>query len=147
MAPSWMTISKTLPGGPSKLRTVSARMMWPVEDTGRNSVMPSTMPISTVFHSSVRSIRSILEALGARPSFFGHAAGLGALAAPEFELARGDEAIAPRQALVEPEGLRIGQPVGLGFLQQHTAAAAHLRHLVDWEDQQLAAFAQRGDPI
>src|SRR5436305_446505 len=76
MAPSWITISNTLPGGPWKLSTSSARMMWPVEDTGKNSVRPSTTPISTVFQISVRSIGSILETLGARPSFFGHAATL-----------------------------------------------------------------------
>src|SRR5882757_9249110 len=101
MAPSWMTISNTLPGGLWKPRTSSARMMCPVEETGRNSVRPSTTPISTVFQISVRSIRSILEALGARPAFFGHAAGLGALAAPELQLAGGDDAVGPRQAVLE----------------------------------------------
>src|SRR5215470_14983299 len=117
MAPSWITISNTLPGGPSKFSTSSARMMWPVEDTGRNSVRPSTTPISTVFHKSVGSIPSVLEALGAR------------------------------QAIGKLERLPVGQPIGLGLLQQHSAAAAHLRHLLEGEDQELAALAQRGNRI
>src|SRR5258708_11248677 len=112
MAPSWITISKTLPGGPSKWRTSSARMMWPVEETGRNSVIPSTRPISTVFNSSIRSIRSILETLGARPAFFRHTSGLGALATPELELGRGNQPVGPRQPIGELEGLRVGQAVG-----------------------------------
>src|SRR6266851_9229468 len=98
-------MSNTLPGGPSKCSTSSARMMWPVDDTGRNSVSPSTMPISTVFQISVRSIRSVLESLGARPAFFGHAAGLGALAAPELQLGRRNDPVRPGEAIDEPEGL------------------------------------------
>src|SRR5262245_31407049 len=104
-------------------------MIWPVDETGRNSVTPSTMPISIVFQTSVRSIYSILETLGARPSLFTHAAGLGALAAPEFQLAGGDHLVRPGQSVLEPEGLGVRQAVGLGLLQQHAAAAAHLRHL------------------
>ena len=61
---------------------------------------------------------SVLEALGARPALFGHAPRLGALAAPELQLAGRDHAVGPRQAVVEPEGLRVRQPVGLGFLQR-----------------------------
>src|SRR5690242_7020517 len=147
MAPSWITISNTLPGGPWKFSTSSARMMWPVEDTGKNSVRPSTTPISTVFQISVRSIGSILEALGARPAFFGHAARLGALAAPELQLACRDDAAGPRQPLLELEGLRVGQAVGLRLLQGHAAAAAHLGHLLEREDQELAPLAEGGDRI
>src|SRR5690349_20276768 len=142
-----MTISNTLPCGPSKWRICSARRMWPVEETGRNSVMPSTRPITTVLRNSTRSIRSVLESSGARPALFRHASGLGALAPPELELVGGNHAIAPRQAVRQREGLRIRELVGLRLLQGDAAAAAHLRHLVDREDQQLAAFAQRRDRI
>src|SRR5579883_525659 len=142
-----MTISNTLPCGPSKWSTCSARRMWPVEETGRNSVTPSTRPITTVFRNSTRSIRSVLETSGTRPALFRHASGLGALAPPELELVGRDHPVAPRQAVGQPEGLRIGELVGLRLLQCDAATAAHLRHLVDREDQQLAALAQRGDRI
>src|SRR5215471_3745323 len=104
--------------------------MWPVEETGRNSVMPSTRPITTVLRSRTRSIPSVLETSGARPALFRHASGLGALAPPELELVGGDHPVAPRQAVRQLEGLRIGELVGLRLLQRDAAAAAHLRHLV-----------------
>ena len=59
IAPSWITISKTLPGGPWKCSNSPARMRWPVEETGRNSVMPSMRPSTTVFQSNVRSMSPI----------------------------------------------------------------------------------------
>src|SRR5260370_19035299 len=137
-----MTMSKTLPGGPSKCSTSSARMIWPVDETGRNSVRPSTTPISTVFQISVRSIRSTFECL-LRPLAFTHAAGLGALAAPEFQFGGLDHAVCPRQAIGEFEGLGIAQMISFGFLQRHATAASHFRQLLEGKDQQLVSHAQR----
>src|SRR3569833_3871278 len=142
-----MTISNTLPCGHSKWRICSASRMWPVEETGRNSVMPSTRPITTVLRNSTRSIRSVLESSGARPALFRHASGLGALAPPELELVGGNHPVAPRQAVRQLDGLRVGELIGLGLLQGDAAATAHFGHLVDREDQQLATLAQRGDRI
>src|SRR5216684_5100741 len=130
MAPSWMTISKTLPGGPSKCSTSSARMMCPVDDTGRNSVRPSTTPISTVFQISVRSIRSVPEPLRARPSLAGHLAGLRALTAPEFQLVGRQHPVGPRQAVGQLEGLCVGELATLRLLQRDAAAAGHLGQLL-----------------
>src|SRR5262245_21791536 len=121
--------------------------MWPVEETGRNSVTPSTMPMTTVLASNATSIRSVLEAPGARPALFRHPSGLRPLAAPELQLVSRYHAIGPRQALGEGEGLGVGQSVVLRLLQGHAATPAHLRHLLDREDQKLAAFAERGDRI
>ncbi len=44
MAPSWMITSKLSAFGPVNPRRWPARIRWPVEETGRNSVSPSTMP-------------------------------------------------------------------------------------------------------
>src|SRR3954452_13891866 len=47
MAPSWITTSKTVLPGPVNPISSAARIRWPVEETGRNSVTPSTMPRMT----------------------------------------------------------------------------------------------------
>src|SRR2546425_1697373 len=44
MAPSWMMISKAAARGPTKPSAWPARIRWPVDETGRNSVAPSTSP-------------------------------------------------------------------------------------------------------
>src|SRR5213080_4994269 len=44
MAPSWMTISKAAARGPTNPSAWPARIRWPVDETGRNSVAPSTSP-------------------------------------------------------------------------------------------------------
>src|SRR5690606_38206224 len=46
MAPSWISTSNTLPVE-SKPRKCPASRIWPVEDTGRNSVRPSSRPSSS----------------------------------------------------------------------------------------------------
>jgi len=44
IAPSWMMTLKAAHFSASKPRSSVARIRWPVEETGRNSVTPSTMP-------------------------------------------------------------------------------------------------------
>src|SRR5260370_17723161 len=66
MAPSWMTISNSLPGGPVKPSTASNRMMWLVDDTGRNAVRPSRRPISAALSVSGIAMRSVLAEAHAR---------------------------------------------------------------------------------
>src|SRR6185437_603665 len=44
MAPAWMTISNSFARSPVKSSSDPATIRWPVEDTGRNSVRPSTRP-------------------------------------------------------------------------------------------------------
>ena len=44
MAPAWMTISNSFARSPVKFSSDPATIRWPVEDTGRNSVRPSTRP-------------------------------------------------------------------------------------------------------
>src|SRR5262245_49013029 len=44
MAPSWMKISKVSAVSPRNPRRCPATMRWPVDETGRNSVRPSTIP-------------------------------------------------------------------------------------------------------
>src|SRR5438309_1220384 len=44
MAPSWMMISKAAARGPTNPSAWPARIRWPVDETGRNSVAPSTNP-------------------------------------------------------------------------------------------------------
>src|SRR5438445_4744654 len=44
MAPSWMMISKAAARGPTNPSAWPARIRWPVDETGRNSVAPSTSP-------------------------------------------------------------------------------------------------------
>src|SRR5689334_11586570 len=135
-------MSNTLPGGPLKSRTTSERMMCPVDDTGRNSVRPSMTPITSVFQISARSIPSILETFGARPAFFGHAAGLRPLAPPELELGGRNQPIGPRQTVRQFESLCIRKLVGLRLLQQHAAATSHLRYLLKGKDQEFAPLTQ-----
>jgi hypothetical protein len=44
MAPSWMKTVKAAARSPVKPRKCPARIRWPVEETGTNSVSPSTIP-------------------------------------------------------------------------------------------------------
>ena len=41
-----MTISNTFPGGALKPSTLTKKIRWPVDETGRNSVIPSMIPSS-----------------------------------------------------------------------------------------------------
>src|SRR3546814_14761413 len=56
IAPSWMTISNVPAAAESKPSSSPARTRWPVEETGMNSVSPSTMPSKMI----VRREASIL---------------------------------------------------------------------------------------
>jgi hypothetical protein len=44
MAPSWIEISALAARAPSNPKTCPTRIKWPVDETGRNSVSPSTIP-------------------------------------------------------------------------------------------------------
>src|SRR5574341_1816826 len=46
IAPSWMDMSTLVATSPLKPSQWPTRMRWPVEETGRNSVRPSTSPSS-----------------------------------------------------------------------------------------------------
>ncbi len=45
IAPAWIAISNTLTFSPVKSSRLPARIRWPVEEIGRNSVKPSTRPM------------------------------------------------------------------------------------------------------
>ena len=47
MAPIWMKISKVAARAPVNPRRLPATIRWPVDETGRNSVRPSTIPRAT----------------------------------------------------------------------------------------------------
>src|SRR5687767_1239969 len=51
-----MTTSKVVASSPSKLSHFPARIRWPVEETGTNSVAPSTRPRIAALPSSTQSI-------------------------------------------------------------------------------------------
>jgi len=53
MAPSWINISKVFAFSPVNERRFPASMRWPVDETGRNSVTPSTMPRMQAFMISI----------------------------------------------------------------------------------------------
>src|ERR1700733_7927595 len=64
MAPSWISTTKLSQKAPSprpKKRFTSS--MWPVEETGKNSVMPSTMPRMTARNESDSMIKRPLSRL------------------------------------------------------------------------------------
>ena len=61
MAPVWMAMSKTLALSSSNPSSAPARMRWPVLEIGRNSVRPSTMPITAALASNTRSTRAPCE--------------------------------------------------------------------------------------
>src|SRR6185503_19373738 len=52
IAPAWMTISNSFARSPVKFSSDPATIRWPVEDTGRNSVRPSTRPRMTATRRS-----------------------------------------------------------------------------------------------
>src|SRR5262245_58665720 len=53
MAPNWIRIAKVLPkSSSSKPKKRWTRSRWPVEDTGRNSVRPSTTPRTKALNRS-----------------------------------------------------------------------------------------------
>ena len=60
MAPSWITMSKTLPFSSFRSSRSETMMRWPVEETGRNSVRPSTTPRTSAFTSGAISIGASL---------------------------------------------------------------------------------------
>ena len=55
--------------------------------------------------------------------------------------------VGPGQAVRGLEGLHVGQPAVLVALQPHAAAARHLGHLLEREDQHLAVLADRRDQL
>src|SRR5512143_1480504 len=56
MAPSWMKMMKAFSLRPVKPNQSWARIKWPVEETGINSVTPSTIPSRAAFNNGKRSI-------------------------------------------------------------------------------------------
>ncbi len=55
MAPSWMNTVKAFSLWPVKRSQSCTRMRWPVEETGMNSVAPSTRPSSAAFNQMIAS--------------------------------------------------------------------------------------------
>ena len=54
IAPLWIAMSNTLAASPVKFSSEPARMRCPVDEIGRNSVRPSTMPMTAALtHSNV----------------------------------------------------------------------------------------------
>ncbi|OQC06353.1 MAG: hypothetical protein BWX79_02107 [Alphaproteobacteria bacterium ADurb.Bin100] len=58
MAPVWIAMSKTLAFSSSKPNSAPARIRWPVDEIGRNSVKPSTTPITAALTSRTISTRA-----------------------------------------------------------------------------------------
>src|SRR6266568_7667390 len=82
IAPVWITISNTFAFSPLKPSRSPARIRWPVEETGKNSVRPSTTPSIKAFAGTTRSTaapekRRSGAASGPAPSFSGKGLGLG----------------------------------------------------------------------
>src|SRR3954454_8495889 len=69
MAPNWITTSKISADGNRCLKSIrrSARIRWPVEETGRNSVTPSTTPRNAAWIRVVVSAKALLVRAGAGP--------------------------------------------------------------------------------
>src|SRR6266581_105039 len=63
MAPSWMMISKAAARGPTNPSAWPTRIRWPVDETGRNSVTPSTSPrmMATMKVCTLRAPPGLLE--------------------------------------------------------------------------------------
>ena len=55
MAPVWMAMSNTLPLASSMPSRLPARIRWPVEEIGRNSVRPSTIPMIAALSNRMTS--------------------------------------------------------------------------------------------
>jgi hypothetical protein len=64
MAPTWMVIAKTVAAWWSKLSSDEARIKWPVEEIGRNSVMPSMMPSRMTLIRSGTRVSATIGAQG-----------------------------------------------------------------------------------
>jgi hypothetical protein len=60
MAPSWITMSKTLPFSSFTPRRSETMIRWPVEEIGRNSVRPSTTPSRSAFVREWGSIARVV---------------------------------------------------------------------------------------
>src|SRR5215207_9597996 len=58
IAPVWIAMSKTLAFSSSKPSSAPARIRWPVDEIGRNSVRPSTMPMTAALASKTISTRA-----------------------------------------------------------------------------------------
>jgi hypothetical protein len=58
MAPVWIAMSKTLALSSSKPSSEPARIRWPVDEIGRNSVRPSTIPMMAALTSKTMSTRA-----------------------------------------------------------------------------------------
>ena len=58
--PVWMAMSNTWALASSKPSNDPARIKWPVEEIGRNSVSPSTTPMMAALTSKTMSTRSPL---------------------------------------------------------------------------------------
>ena len=58
IAPSWMTTSNMLRNASETFRVINSfsKIRCPVEEMGSHSVTPSTMPKSTAFNSSIKSV-------------------------------------------------------------------------------------------
>ena len=58
IAPSWMTTSNMLRNSSETFRVMNSfsKIRCPVEEIGSHSVTPSTMPKSTAFNSSIKSV-------------------------------------------------------------------------------------------
>ena len=58
IAPSWMTTSNMLRNSSETFRVMNSfsKIKCPVEEIGSHSVTPSTMPKSTAFNSSIKSV-------------------------------------------------------------------------------------------
>ncbi len=61
MAPVWMAMSKTLALASSKPSSEPARIRWPVDEIGRNSVSPSTTPMTAALSSKTVSTRVLVS--------------------------------------------------------------------------------------
>jgi len=55
MAPLWIAMSKTLDLASVMPSRLPVRMRWPVDEIGRNSVSPSTMPMMAALISRMTS--------------------------------------------------------------------------------------------
>jgi hypothetical protein len=58
IAPVWIAMSNTLAFSSSKPSSAPARIRWPVDEIGRNSVNPSTMPMIAALASKTISTRA-----------------------------------------------------------------------------------------
>src|SRR3954454_20441937 len=108
-------------------------------------------------HAASTTSRPVLpdhpaELVRLRESLRRETTGVGAEAFPLGELLHGRREFAargvfPGQASLGVEHGNVGEAAVLVLLQTHTAAAGHLRHLVEREDQHLAVLADDRDGV